>query len=307
MAEFTAEAAAALTFLIGYLAIFAWMLYAYLTHRIKWRSKWSLLFSHVTIRLASQGCGIGFGVVGFSNPDLFLAYLILGAEGYFSLPSAKDSDPPPANAAPRYTGIAWLFLLPFSLLARISRLFYNPDNPMVTFNTVLILANAATITGGSYLSAADTSPAEIDSSATQRRLRVAKIARTAGQSAFLACNMVLLGIILVTMRNNRREGDARRKSGTVHSTLTLLLMAWFPLIVRGVFGVLQAAVFDVTENYTNSGFTSRFNAIENLLGVFPEWLGVSLCVILNLTYLTSRQDPSKSDPVDEEASGVELT
>jgi hypothetical protein len=61
------------------------MLYAYLTHRIKWRSKWSLLFSHVTIRLTSQGCGIGFGVVGFSNPDLFLAYLILGAEGYFSL------------------------------------------------------------------------------------------------------------------------------------------------------------------------------------------------------------------------------
>lgn len=63
------------------------MLFAYLTHRIKWRSRFSLLFFHVTIRVASQTCGIGFGVLGFRNTNLFLAFLILGAEGYFSLVS----------------------------------------------------------------------------------------------------------------------------------------------------------------------------------------------------------------------------
>ena len=56
-----------------------------MTHRLKWRSRYSLLFFHVTIRVASQACGLAFGMLGFSNMDVFLAYLILGAEGYFTL------------------------------------------------------------------------------------------------------------------------------------------------------------------------------------------------------------------------------
>jgi hypothetical protein len=63
------------------------MLFAFLTHRIKWRSRYLLLFSHVTIRVAAQICGIEFGVLGFRNTNLFLAFLILGAEGYFTLVS----------------------------------------------------------------------------------------------------------------------------------------------------------------------------------------------------------------------------
>lgn len=63
------------------------MLSGYLTGRLKWKSRYSLLFFHVTIRVASQGCGIAFGVLGFENVNVFLAYLILGAEGYFTLVS----------------------------------------------------------------------------------------------------------------------------------------------------------------------------------------------------------------------------
>jgi hypothetical protein len=61
------------------------MLWAYVTKRIKWRSRYSLLFFHVAIRVASQACGVVFGVLGFENTNVFLAYLILGAEGYFTL------------------------------------------------------------------------------------------------------------------------------------------------------------------------------------------------------------------------------
>ena len=63
------------------------MLSSFLTHRYKWKSRWSMLFFHVMVRVASQACGIAFGILGFSNIIVFLAYLILGAEGYFTLVS----------------------------------------------------------------------------------------------------------------------------------------------------------------------------------------------------------------------------
>ena len=63
------------------------MTYAYQTKKIKLRSRYSFLYFHVIIRIASQACGVAFGVLGFTNIDVFLAYLILGAEGYFTLVS----------------------------------------------------------------------------------------------------------------------------------------------------------------------------------------------------------------------------
>ncbi|KAJ7690105.1 hypothetical protein B0H17DRAFT_1065511 [Mycena rosella] len=305
MPEFTGEAGAALVFLIGYLAVFGWMLFAYLTHRIKWRSRYSLLFFHVTIRVASQACGIGFGVLGFANTNLFLAFLILGAEGYFSLVlcafrfviswhqhnlASRESWLEPRDL-PNTNKLRKFFL--FIFLGPLAFLFYR-DNPMVIFHCVLILANVAIVVGGSYLAGADYS--DPNSADTRKRLQVSKISRTAGQSVFLAGNAILLGIILVTIRNNRRDGDARKKKGTVHPTLTLLLIAWFPLIVRGIFGILQASVFSLSyynpDNYGASGFTHRFTAIEYVLGVLTEWIA---CVLLNLTYFTSKNDPKKSD------------
>ncbi|KAJ7257807.1 hypothetical protein C8J57DRAFT_1185760 [Mycena rebaudengoi] len=315
MAEFTGEAGAALTFLIGYLAVFVWMLYAYLTHRIKWCSRYSLLFFHVTIRVASQACGIGFGILGFKNTDLFLAFLILGAEGYFSLvicafrfviswhqhnlPSGESwlepRDPPNTNKLRKI--LIFIFLGPLAFF-----IYYK--NPMVAFHSALILANTAIVVGGSYLAGADYS--DPNSPDTKNRLEVSKITRTTGQSVFLAMNTFLLFIIVVTVRNNRRDGDSRGKKGSVHPTLILLLLAWFPLIIRGVFGVLQSAVFDLSyynpDNYRASGFTPRFTIIEYFLGVLTEWLA---CVLLNLTYLTSRNDPSKKDVKVLESSTVE--
>lgn len=61
------------------------MTWAYATKRIKLRSRYSLLFFHVSIRVASQACGVAFGIIGWANSNVLLAYLILGAEGYFTL------------------------------------------------------------------------------------------------------------------------------------------------------------------------------------------------------------------------------
>ncbi|KAK7048804.1 hypothetical protein R3P38DRAFT_3175050 [Favolaschia claudopus] len=319
--KFTGEAGAALAFLIGYLAIFSWMLFAFLTHRIKWRSRYSFLFFHVTIRVASQACGLGFGVLGFDNTDLFLAFLILGAEGYFSLVlcsfrfviswhqhnlASGESWLEPRDK-PGSTHNKWRKFFIFLFLGPFAFVIYH-DNPMVFFHSALILANTAIVVGGSYLAGADYS--QPDDPDTKRRLLISKITRTAGQGVFLAGNALLMIIILVTMRNNRRDGDSRRKKGTVHPTLWLLFIAWFPLIVRGIFGILQASVWSLSyynpENYRAEGFTPRFTVIEYLLGVLTEWLA---CLILNMTYVTSRNDPKKK-PVagsDEKLNEVHVT
>ncbi|KAF8995903.1 hypothetical protein BDQ17DRAFT_1330252 [Cyathus striatus] len=248
-----AEAGAALAFLIGYSFIYLWMLYAYLTHRIKWRSRYSLLFFHVTIRVASQACGVAFGVLGFANKNVFIAYLILGAEGYFTLVLC-----------------AFRFLVSWhehNLPSHESWL--EPPKEKLSKDEKLrkFSSNTAIVVGGSYLAGADYN--NPNSSDTRMRLNVAKISRTAGQSVFLFCNVGLLVAILITI------GGERKRRRVVHPTLLILLIAWFPLIVR-VFRVLQSAVWSL----------SYYN------GVLTEWLA---CLLLNTTYFTSKGDPSKHD------------
>ncbi|KAF8156103.1 hypothetical protein B0H34DRAFT_716194 [Crassisporium funariophilum] len=304
MRRFGGEAGAALAFLVLYLLIFAWMIWAYTTKRIKLRSRYSLLFFHVTIRVASQACGVVFGVQGFENTGVFLAYLILGAEGYFTLvlcafrfliswhqhnlptheswlePREKDT-----SSKARWRRAIIMFILgPFAMI------FFYRKQPMAIFHAALILANVAIVFGGSYLSGADfTQP---DSRDTKRRLNIAKATRTSGQSVFLACNFLLLFAIVATI-----VGDKRRGKRTTHPTLILLTVAWIPLIIRGIFGVLQSGIWSLSyynpENYESiGGFTARFVAIEYVLGVVTEWLA---CLLLNMTYFTSRSDPSKGE------------
>ncbi|KAJ7123532.1 hypothetical protein C8R44DRAFT_852437 [Mycena epipterygia] len=308
MLPFTAEAGTALGFLIGYLVVFAWMLLAYLAHLIKWRSRYSLIFFHIIVRIASQGCGIAFGILGFRNTSVFLAFLILGAEGYFSLvlcafrflvswhqhnlasgtswlePRETPAGAPPPNKTRKL--LVFIFLGPFALL------IYR-NNPMVAIHSILVLANVAIIIGGAYLAGA-TDYTDLSSPDTQRRLQVSKVTRTAGQGVFLACNAILLIAILHTIRENLRHGDRAQRPGKaprVHPTLVILLLAWFPLVVRGTFGILQSAIFQLSyfnpANYTASGFKPSFTAIEYGLGVLPEFL---TCVLLNLTYVTSLHD-----------------
>ncbi|KAJ7822955.1 hypothetical protein B0H13DRAFT_2376365 [Mycena leptocephala] len=314
MLKFTAEAGTALAFLIGYLAVFAWMLFAYLNHLIKWRSRYSLIFFHVIVRIASQGLGIAFGLLGFSNTSVFLAFLILGAEGYFSLvlcafrflvswqqhnlasgtswlEPRETSDPnaPKPNKSRKL--LVFIFLGPFALL------IYR-NNPMVAIHSILVIANVAIIIGGSYLAGADYN--NLTSPDTQKRLQVSKVTRTAGQGVFLACNALLLFAILQTIHTNLRHGDRSQRTRVgprIHPTLILILLAWFPLMVRGTFGILQSAIFQLSyfnpDNYTETGFKPSFTLIEYGLGVLPEFL---TCVILNLTYFTSRNDAPRRQP-----------
>jgi hypothetical protein len=75
-------ASAALVFLILYTILFTCLLIGYLTGRLRLRSRYTVILSHVTIRLASQATGFAFGIAG-PNTSLIEAYFILGGKSSF--------------------------------------------------------------------------------------------------------------------------------------------------------------------------------------------------------------------------------
>ncbi|KAH8818616.1 hypothetical protein DL96DRAFT_1714913 [Flagelloscypha sp. PMI_526] len=300
--SFTKEASAAIIFLAAYTFLFVCLLFGYLTRRLKWKSRYSTILFHVVVRIASQACGVAYGIYGFENPHLFNAYLILGAEGYFTLvlvayrfliswqekhiPTHISWIAPPHEGSPRRRRVQILLTIIFFPAG----LWMGRKNFMTWIHVFLTIANALIVAGGSYLAGADFH--HLTSADTINRLNIAKALRTTGQSIFLVCNFFFGFVIVRTILQDKKEIKSR--VGHIHPTLIILLLAWFPLMLRGIFGVLQSADFALSyfnpKNYSSNGFSSQFTAIEYGLGVLQEWLAATL--ILS-TYITSRHDPSK--------------
>lgn len=144
------------------------------------------------------------------------------------------------------------------------------------------------VTGGSYLAGtqnSDKSQSEID-----RALLISKILRGIGQGIFLAVTILFGLCVLKTIRDLRSHGER------VHATLKLLAFISACLCVRGVFGLLQSAVYRVSRlglarttllvnilplqlsyinpvNYDSGGFTTEFSCLEYFLVVLPEFCG----------------------------------
>lgn len=75
-----AETSAALVYLILYALLLVLLLFGYLTGHLSLRSRYTIILFHVIIRLASQSAGLAFGIVGFSNPHILVAYFVLGGK-----------------------------------------------------------------------------------------------------------------------------------------------------------------------------------------------------------------------------------
>ena len=52
----------------------------YIGKRIKFASRWTVIYSHVILRLAAQATGLAFGVSGYKAIGVLIAYFVLGAE-----------------------------------------------------------------------------------------------------------------------------------------------------------------------------------------------------------------------------------
>ncbi|KIM37938.1 hypothetical protein M413DRAFT_448200, partial [Hebeloma cylindrosporum] len=295
------EASAALVFLILYAILFAFMLYGYATRHLRFRSRYSVILFHVTVRLASQATGLAFGVVGYANTSLLVAYFILGAEGYFTLVlctyrfliswhnhnlASHDSWLEPRF--PPGTPVFKRFLLSFAL--------FGPNRrPMAVMHNLLIGANTIIITGGSLLAGGSNSVQDFHSN-----LLTAKIMRTVGQSIFLAINTFLLYCILDTIRQSRSENPTKKRT---RPTLLIFLAIWPCLFVRGLYGVLSGVLpafnYFNPDNYDATGLKNSFIVSEYIMGTTMEWVS---CTMLMVTYLTSRGDPKKADLEVEEGT-----
>ncbi|TXT04794.1 hypothetical protein VHUM_04062 [Vanrija humicola] len=260
-----------------------YMAYMYATKQYKWKSRFSILFFHATLRVASQACGIAFGILAWENIDVFVAYLILGAEGYFSLtiaayyflhhyllkhfgssrllPAELDKMP---KAERRQRMWMLLAMLPVVMPWRFWKhdLMAIVDSWLIPANSMM--AGAMDKNSSQYAGLSDQ---EIQDR-MDHKLSVSKGLRSAGQAVFLVLTVLYGVLILHTLRRGQRHGG-------ITKTILLFVIVAIMLHVRGIFGVLQAAVYSLSyynpENYNSEGLTHRFTALEYCLAVLPEF------------------------------------
>lgn len=164
----------------------------------------------------------------------------------------------------------------------------------------MIIINGGTRANGS----------DIDDADYESRMNTAKIMRAVGQSIFLLINLFLAIFLFLSVRQDRSSSgtlsrgwtkffrvkpdhgavDAANRipSSKINPTLLVLIVAWPPLIIRGVFGLLQALVSKVNYASPNAyssftGFTRLFIVMENIFSVLPEW---TACCLLCATMFT---------------------
>lgn len=306
--DFTAEAGAALVFLVLYAALWTYMAAMYATRRYQWKSRFTILFLHTTIRVASQACGLVFAILAWRNIDVFVAYLILSAEGYFSLTIAAYyflkhyeikhfgfSRLGPAEPEGRDRG--WRRLAQaLSMVAVVMPWKFWHNNLIMVVDAWLIPANAIIIAGGSIMASLNDKSRNLTHEEIETRQNVSKGLRTTGQAIFLA--LTCLFVLLFT--NAARKGRSRHKHAATGVSRTMSTTALFVfgvvgamLMTRGVFGVLQAAMprlsYTNPDNYDAHGMKASFTAIEYCLAVVPEFVAAFL---LNMSYWSTAREPS---------------
>ncbi|KAJ1017732.1 hypothetical protein NDA16_005051 [Ustilago loliicola] len=192
----TPLASASLVFLILYFVLFLFLAHLYILRKVPLLSRWLVLLLHVAVRLASQACGLSFGIVGYENIDLLVAYYILGAEGYFTLVvcTARFLIAWQRN---HWGGYSWLEPIDPSKerggwRQRFARMFQWKKSSKSASQTAVVIvdwllagANAIIIVGGSF-SAAAYSDGSLSQSQIRSKLDAAKAMRAAGQAIFLA-------------------------------------------------------------------------------------------------------------------------
>lgn len=163
---------------------------------------------------------------------------------------------------------------------------------LAPIHALLIPANAVIITSGSMIAGT----AGTDRANNQ----TAKILRSVGSAIFLLVTLFYNVCVLKTYLTQRRA----RKGLSTHPSLVILAIVGLFLIVRGTFGLLQAAVWSVSHvrlskisapnlrtdsqwcaqlsytnpaNYNSNGFTSKFILEEYFCVVTTEFCSYVIC------------------------------
>ncbi|WVQ95282.1 hypothetical protein IAU59_002377 [Kwoniella sp. CBS 9459] len=204
---------------------------------------------------------------------------------------------------------------------------------MTIIHWTLIGANVIIVVGGTRVTGADIT---LDPEDFWDRLHTAEVMRAVGQAIFLVMNLYLALFFYLSVNQDKnplgtlpsgynrffrvapdhgrvdapnRPHISRGFLGRISPDLMVLIVAWPPLIIRGIFGLLQAVVDKI--NYASpaayasiNGFSNLFIAMENVFSVLPEW---TACCLLCMTmfFKPSLTESSETIGITESHTGTE--
>ncbi|SCU79002.1 LADA_0A09142g1_1 [Lachancea dasiensis] len=279
----------AIVFLVLYFVLFSWVTFLLLTKRVLWRSRYTSIFVHTLLRLAAQICGIGYGVAGVEHINWLIAYLVFGAEGYFTL-----------------VWCAYRFLIAFQNEI-LGNSWIEPKKdcgfwsyyrvlrayPVLYIYYLLAAANGLIIAG----SVKGTNSSLSDSS-REHELRVGRALRDAGTAIFMAL-VVLFAAFTQKSYMARRGAYTRAQS---HFLLILGLTA-VPLLIRGVYGILGTELrswnYALPEAYDGGGLRAGALAAEYVLGTSMEW--VTCLTLLSTSFISITSGANEPLDFDDKA------
>ncbi|CAN6624569.1 hypothetical protein TRVA0_010S00342 [Trichomonascus vanleenenianus] len=261
--------AASTTFLVLYLILTVFTSNAVFRQGVK--SPYTIVLIFGLIRLGAQLSGIGFAVAGYQEYKWLIAYLIMGAEGYFVLLLCVFH----FYCYSEEIAFGWSSLRPtrqqrIELSEQKGRSpdYYKYTSWAAIFHFCLIPANVLIIVGGTQLSSLRFDDPALRQAVTHR----AQILRGTGQAVFLFLNCVAmaLGVYLIKVKNLR-------------TYMMYALLAACPFcFIRGLYGLLSVFILSINyfdmSNYTANGLAPRFVACEYILGTTMEFLAASLIV-----------------------------
>lgn len=269
--KYSDSGAAAIVFLGVFILVFPFALLTVFKHGIK--SFYSVTILFVLVRIASQTCGVVFAVVGFEHQNWLIAYLVLGAEGYFFLIICLLNVLISGHMK-RY-GYSWL--TKYGIKGDVKQQKAMGMKGKLTgkswaalFHTILVPANILVIVGGVILSGISASDLQKESG----DVTTAKSLRTVGQLIFLLLTAVLVILAIASYtRDNIRNWP-----------VASVLAASPFILTRGIFGLLSIYInsmdyFDMS-NYGYFGIGDSLIIYEYCLGTTMEFLCL-LCILLN--------------------------
>lgn len=264
--------------------------------RIGLRTSFTLILVFGVLRVGGQLCGVAFAKLGYKHWQWLIAYLVLTAEGYFTLVLVSFHFI--ARAQRDVTGSSWLRPTAQEVRARnegksvvARRLgWYTPSR---VFHLVLIPANALLIAGGSMLAGID--PDQYASLVD--KINTSKALRCVGQAGFLLETLVALYFAIYVFTRER-----------VRTYVIYALFCAFPfLVVRGIFGVMSIFIskmnYFALSNYTEHGFSTYFVVCEYVMATTMEFCAA--CILLTIHLHDHFHRHTERHHVDEESSKEE--
>ncbi|SGZ55620.1 CIC11C00000004666 [Sungouiella intermedia] len=229
------------------------------------RTVYGFIWFFAIVRFGGQLCGVVHSILGPQYWKWLIAYLVLGAEGYFALILASFHT---ICKGQKYAlGTSWLeqtgpstFSNGLPIVSRLTKTW------SALFKTVLIPANVLVIISGVILSGISTE----DVNQQSTLLKESKKLRTIGQAMFL-------GLMMVSAVTNQYVMWVQgvRNKYTIATTLATPF-----LLVRGTFGILS--IFLTSMNYFNVqntvGMKTSVVIFEYTLGTTMELLAAWILV-----------------------------